>query len=362
MMTPLIENFISKLALNLTSLSKLEQKYTLAFYRDFLLDGDFQTKEEIVKELGTPDDLAKEIKQDYVKFLTAVTASANDPHASDNYFNGLRVKRYPRRERTITLENFNQVKLAVKTTDVIIHQGSQFQITVADYSSRPIEVDLVKQTLVVKEVPVEQKNSVIMFNRLTNASRVEITVPKIDSLTKISGQSHNGDIMLQNLKLKNIVLNLHNGDIYINNVQVSDELIFSGRNADYFITQSLIAQLSSKDRNGDGSLKRSILKQIIAQTSEGDIELVQCHTNISLEARDGDIQIRQSQLTSQNIVKAANSDLKLSQLAHDISVQLKVNNGDIIYRNSSIGNSFNSQSMQSDTLKATLNDGDIIIK
>ena len=75
-MTPLIENFISKLALNLTSLSKLEQKYTLAFYRDFLLDGDFQTKEEIVKELGTPDDLAKEIKQDYVKFLTAVTASS----------------------------------------------------------------------------------------------------------------------------------------------------------------------------------------------------------------------------------------------------------------------------------------------
>ncbi|MBC6370552.1 hypothetical protein ERK17_06700 [Lactobacillus kullabergensis] len=361
-MTPLIENFISKLALNLTSLSTSEQKYTLDFYRDFLLDGDFQTKEEIVKELGTPDDLAKEIKQDYVKFLTAVTASANDPHASDNYFNGLRVKRYPRRKRTIALENFNQVKLAVKTTDVIIHQGSQFQITVADYSSRPIETNLVKQTLVVKETPFEQKNSVIMFNRLTAVSRVEITVPKLDSLTKISGQSHNGDIMLQNLKLKSIVLNLHNGDIYINNVRVSDEVIFAGQNADCFVTQSKIAQLSSKVQNGDGSFKRSILKQIITQTDDGDIEINQCHANISLQAQDGDVLIRKSQLTDQNIVKSTNGDLKLGQLAHDISVQLKVNGGNIIYRNSSIGNSFNSQSMQSDSLIATLRDGDIIIK
>ncbi|WP_338207071.1 DUF4097 family beta strand repeat-containing protein [Lactobacillus juensis] len=361
-MTPLIENFISKLALNLTSLSPSEQKSTLDFYRDFLLDGDFQTKEEIVRELGTPDDLAKEIKQDYVKFLTAVTASANDPNASDNYFNGLRVKRYPRRKRTITLENFNQVKLAVHSTDVVIYQGSQFQITVADYSSRPIEVDLVKQTLVVKEVPVEQKNSVIMFNRLTNASRVEITVPKIDSLTKISGHNHNGDIMLQNLRLKSIVLNLHNGDIYINNVSVSDEFIFSSKNADCFVTQSKIAQLSSKVQNGDGSFKRSILKQIIAQTDDGDIEINQCHANISLQAQNGDILIRKSQLTDQNIVKSTNGDLKLSQLAHDISVQLKANEGDIIYRNSSIGSSFNSQSMQSDSLKATLRDGDIIIK
>ncbi|WP_338212284.1 DUF4097 family beta strand repeat-containing protein [Lactobacillus juensis] len=361
-MTPLIENFISKLALNLTSLSTSEQKSTLDFYRDFLLDGDFQTKEEIVRELGTPDDLAKEIKQDYVKFLTAVTASANDPNASDNYFNGLRVKRYPRRKRTITLENFNQVKLAVHSTDVVIYQGSQFQITVADYSSRPIEVDLVKQTLVVKEVPVEQKNSVIMFNRLTNASRVEITVPKIDSLTKISGHNHNGDIMLQNLRLKSIVLNLHNGDIYINNVSVSDEFIFSSKNADCFVTQSKIAQLSSKVQNGDGSFKRSILKQIIAQTDDGDIEINQCHANISLQAQNGDILIRKSQLTDQNIVKSTNGDLKLSQLAHDISVQLKANEGDIIYRNSSIGSSFNSQSMQSDSLKATLRDGDIIIK
>ena len=361
-MTPLIENFISKLALNLTSLSPSEQKSTLDFYRDFLLDGDFQTKEEIVRELGAPDDLAKEIKQDYVKFLTAVTASANDPNASDNYFNGLRVKRYPRRKRTITLENFNQVKLAVHSTDVVIYQGSQFQITVADYSSRPIEVDLVKQTLVVKEVPVEQKNSVIMFNRLTNASRVEITVPKIDSLTKISGHNHNGDIMLQNLRLKSIVLNLHNGDIYINNVSVSDEFIFSSKNADCFVTQSKIAQLSSKVQNGDGSFKRSILKQIIAQTDDGDIEINQCHANISLQAQNGDILIRKSQLTDQNIVKSTNGDLKLSQLAHDISVQLKANEGDIIYRNSSIGSSFNSQSMQSDSLKATLRDGDIIIK
>ena len=361
-MTPLIENFISKLALNLTSLSPSEQKSTLDFYRDFLLDGDFQTKEEIVKELGTPDDLAKEIKQDYVKFLTAVTASANDPHASDNYFNGLRVKRYPRRKRTITLENFNQVKLAVHNTDVVIYQGSQFQITVADYSSRPVEVNLAKQTLVVKEAPVEEKSHVIMFNRLTNASRVEITVPKIDSLTKISGHNHNGDIMLQNLRLKSIVLNLHNGDIYINNVSVSDEFIFSSKNADCFVTQSKIAQLSSKVQNGDGSFKRSILKQIIAQTDDGDIEINQCHANISLQAQNGDILIRKSQLTDQNIVKSTNGDLKLSQLAHDISVQLKANEGDIIYRNSSIGSSFNSQSMQSDSLKATLRDGDIIIK
>ncbi|MEB3365080.1 DUF1700 domain-containing protein [Lactobacillus sp. R2/2] len=94
-MTPVIENFIAKLASNLSTLSDSEQRYALDFYRTFLLDGDFQTKEEIIKELGTPNSLANEIKQDYVKFLTAVMSSANNPHASDNYFNGLRVKNIP---------------------------------------------------------------------------------------------------------------------------------------------------------------------------------------------------------------------------------------------------------------------------
>ena len=360
-MNPLFENFISKLALNLSTLSTAEQKYTLDFYRDFLLDGDFQTKEEINRELGTPDSLAQQIKHDYVRFLIAATSSANAPHASDNYFNGLRVKKYPRKERTIAPGGFSEVKLEVLDTDVVIRQGQQFQIVVADYSSRPIQIDLVKQTLVVKEFPTEQKNHVLMFNRLTNASRVEITVPNVDSLTEISGHNRDGDVMLQNLSLNNIVLDLHDGDLYLNNVQVSDQLTFSGRDSDFFVTQSKIAQLASRVHDGDVSFKRSILKQIVVKTGDGDVEINQCHANLNLEAKDGDIKIERSQLTNQNIVKTADGDLRLSHLAHEISVQLKTSDGDIIYHHSNIGNSFNSQNTQSDSLTAISRDGDIII-
>ncbi len=361
-MTPVIENFIAKLASNLSTLSDSEQRYALDFYRTFLLDGDFQTKEEIIKELGTPNSLANEIKQDYVKFLTAVMSSANNPHASDNYFNGLRVKKYPRRERVLSFAGFDQVQLAVHSTDIIIHLGDKFQVLVADYSSRPIEVSLMKQTLLIKEGIAKEKNHVVMFNRLTSASRIEITVPQKDSLAKISGHSRNGDIMVQNLQLDNITFNLRTGDLYLNNVHVTGEVIFSGKNSDNFITQSEIAQLSSRIHDGDSSFKRSIIKQAIVQTRDGDLEIKQCHINSNLEAADGDINITQTQLEHQNNIRMADGDLNLHQITHDTGVQLDVKDGDIIYHNSSIGNKFTSQTKQGDLLKASVRDGDIFIK
>ena len=109
------------------------------------------------------------------------------------------------------------------------------------------------------------------------------------------------------------------------------------------------------------SFKRSILKQIVVKTGDGDVEISQCHVNLNLEAKDGDIKIKRSQLTSKNIVKTADGDLRLSHLAHEISVQLKTSDGDIIYHHSNIGNSFNSQNTQSDSLTAVSRDGDIII-
>lgn len=53
-MTQIIDDYIASLATQLNALSAAQKEDALNFYRAFLRNGDCQSKEEILMELGTP--------------------------------------------------------------------------------------------------------------------------------------------------------------------------------------------------------------------------------------------------------------------------------------------------------------------
>lgn len=360
-MTQIIDDYLASLTANLTFLSQSRQHETIAFYHEFLLDGDFQTEEEIIKELGQPSSLADSISDDYKETDIARTFPDTAAEASDNYILNFHVKKIPLRKRVIHPGEFSQVKLEMNNADVVIQSGEQFEVKVVDFETRPIEVKKINHSLLVKELSVKQENHIIMINWHSNASYVQITVPKKDSLSRMSGYNKNGNIVMQSLNLQNITFELKNGDIFINNLDIKEDAIITSKNGDLQISQSKIADVSVRLHNGDADLKRSVLKLLTLQTRDGDCTIMQCNVHLNIEARDGYIEIRRSQLTNENQIWASDGDISIRQLVHEIGVRLNTEDGDIIYRNSSIGNSFSSKSTQNDTLNALSKNGDIII-
>ncbi|WEV70947.1 DUF1700 domain-containing protein [Lactobacillus sp. ESL0785] len=64
-MEQVINDYILEVEGNLSALPKQDRKDVIEFYREFLLDGEFNDRTAIEKELGTPQQLARKIVGDY---------------------------------------------------------------------------------------------------------------------------------------------------------------------------------------------------------------------------------------------------------------------------------------------------------
>ncbi|WEV38742.1 DUF4097 family beta strand repeat-containing protein [Lactobacillus sp. ESL0680] len=358
-MTQIIDDYIKNLTRELTDLSPEQQQATLAFYRDFLISGDFQAKEEIEKELGTPAELARDVCTDYQKITVAHSTISKS--ASDNYVRGFHVEKNPSRKRTIIPDKFTKIKLTLRNADVYIHSGKEFKVLITDYTSRPIKVKNDEQTLLISEQPPQKGKSLIVINWRTATSHIEIIVPSNCPLTTISGHSTNGNIILQNIKLQSITLQQDNGNTLFNDVILTQDLTLNSQNGNVQMIQVNIAATSLRSCNGDITCKRSACKQFIMQTLNGNANFTQCNLTLKLNSKNGDVKIERSQLTNNNIVSSTAGDLFLKQLAHDMNYHLSSKHGTIMYHKSSVGNKLSNTIGSNDTLRMASTDGDIII-
>lgn len=64
-MDKIIEKYINDLNNNLLDLPHDERQDVIEFYQEFLFDGNFSSEKEIIKDLGTPKQLARMILADY---------------------------------------------------------------------------------------------------------------------------------------------------------------------------------------------------------------------------------------------------------------------------------------------------------
>ncbi|GKQ43214.1 membrane protein [Companilactobacillus sp. RD055328] len=71
----IVNSYINELKNNITRLQQDEQNDILEFYREFILDSDMNSENEIISELGTPKKLARKILADHS--VTVEDDSAN---------------------------------------------------------------------------------------------------------------------------------------------------------------------------------------------------------------------------------------------------------------------------------------------
>ena len=360
-MTQIIDDYIASLATQLNALSAAQKEDALNFYRAFLRNGDCQSKEEILMELGTPAALAKKIKADY-KQITQITAPPTDEKkTSDGYFLNFHAKKTPLQKRTMQPGEFSIIRLKVRNSKIFIHPGQQFKINVADYSNCAIDIQLKNHVLLIKEKENRPENRRIILNRRFPSCSVEVTVPFPDSLTSISGSNQDGSIILQNLHLQNCSLQKQDGKLFFNNLTIAQELTVSSKDGNTVITQSQITNFVLQTRNGNFDFKRSICSQLELQLKDGNINIKQCHLNLKITAKDGNLRIIQSQLIDGNFIQVLDGALRLKQLNHDLNLKITTKKGNITYRGSSIGSRFNSKSKEKDSLRIIAKNGDIIM-
>lgn len=360
-MTQIIDDYIASLATQLNALSAAQKEDALNFYRAFLRNGDCQSKEEILMELGTPAALAKKIKADY-KQITQITAPPTDEKkTSDGYFLNFHAKKTPLQKRTMQPGEFSIIRLKARNSKIFIHPGQQFKINVADYSNCAIDIQLKNHVLLIKEKENRPESRRIILNRRFPSCSVEVTVPSPDSLTSISGSNQDGSIILQNLHLQNCSLQKQDGKLFFNNLTIAQELTVSSKDGNTSITQSQITNFVLQTRNGNFDFKRSICSQLELQLKDGNINIKQCHLNLKITAKDGNLRIIQSQLINGNFIQVVDGALRLKQLNHDLNLRITTKKGNITYRGSSIGSRFNSKSKDKDSLRVIAKNGDVIM-
>lgn len=64
-MSKIIEDYIKELNQKLEDLPESDRQDVIDYYYEFLLDGDFQTEQAIIEDLGTPKMLARKVLADY---------------------------------------------------------------------------------------------------------------------------------------------------------------------------------------------------------------------------------------------------------------------------------------------------------
>lgn len=361
-MTQIINTYLAALARHLSFLGEAEKQDTLDFYRDFLLNGDFHSQEEIGSELGEPQSLAAQIKNDHHEVADLMDFSTPAQTASDNYFLNFHVKKNPLRKRTLEPGEFSQVKISVLDADVAIHQGDSFKVEIADYSSRPIEAQVGEQTLLIQERRSTKEDRKILINWHTLASYVKITVPAQNSLTKISAVSKNGDVFLQNLALTSLNLDLKNGDFRANKLKISQELVGNFSDGDLACSQAKIAETTLNQLNGDLELERCLFNHLNLRNKDGDTSIKQCNLTLNIDSHNGDIEISRCQVKNENLLRTKNGDIVIKQLAPDVSLKVDTKNGEVVYRGASVGTCFDNKNNKSDLLRATSTNGDIVIE
>lgn len=60
-----IDSYVDEFKIYLHQLSEKEQQDVIEFYREYIIDANLQTSDEIINELGTPKHLARKVLADY---------------------------------------------------------------------------------------------------------------------------------------------------------------------------------------------------------------------------------------------------------------------------------------------------------
>lgn len=177
----------------------------------------------------------------------------------------------------VTSNKFKKIYISTDSSDVYLHMGSQYKITVTGVNPNAIKAKVANNRLNIDE----PQPCMINWKNRNIGSRVDITIPKSNNYTEFIVTSNLGNITLENLKAQDISVDNSVGKVEANNINAkSTHFVVYGNN---------INLANSQLGKADFYIKNACLK------------INQSQLTASATAKSSDIEITNSKLINKNM-------------------------------------------------------------
>lgn len=159
--------------------------------------------------------------------------------------------------RTLTKKSFNRVKVTATTADVVIKEGTDYNVQYTGRRSANVKAQVSDDQLTVTQTPASRTKH-FNFSWSSSTNRIVITVPKGSQLTKLTVKN-NADIDLQKVRLAQGQVKTTAGDLSVNNCRLNGGTLTTN--------------------SGDLEIDRTNLRAVRLKTDSGDIDLNRVKVN-----------------------------------------------------------------------------------
>lgn len=197
------------------------------------------------------------------------------------------------------------VKIETTSEDDVVYRyqptSSYFNINQTDPNiNKLIEKDSLYLSL--KSSGINKKGSLFLAGELT------VCIPDNIELVKISGRQ--GDILVEELNVKQLEAKTISGDISVEGVR-SEVITLQTTNGDIAIIAST-ASVTVKTVNGDVSVNDVLGKFMIVNNTNGDIDVDVQVLEVALKSINGDIELQTAETIEKIYVETTSGDIELN--------------------------------------------------
>lgn len=242
------EEYLNELKKNLFALTIEEQNEALEYYKAYFEDAN--DDERVIEELGSPQELAKMIEENFANALS-VCKKSKEKEGSKNTF-----EKYGDSYFECKAELVKNLLLSFALSQVAIISGDKYSVETRGIDSDALNCSLTKDgSLIIKNT--KKFNFGFWKNHKFCSPRVLITIPKNCKLNKFCLSVSGGSF-----KAKEILLFCDSGSINLGAGNVFIKSIY-GRNMDFHVGMGNLEYTGTVTKNtnidcGMGNLKLNL--------------------------------------------------------------------------------------------------------
>ena len=125
-----------------------------------------------------------------------------------------------KRELT-TSPNFDQIIVQTDNSDIYLHSGKKYQITVTGLNPNAVKAKVRKKRLEINE------SRPVAINWRNDCSRIDITIPKNKYLAEVDSSSDNGNLNIKSISINDLFANAQNGKVTVDKLTAKKTIFAS---------------------------------------------------------------------------------------------------------------------------------------
>ncbi|MDP5277097.1 DUF4097 family beta strand repeat-containing protein [Chengkuizengella axinellae] len=371
--------FMNQLKLLLKDVHEIDRReilYDFSEHFDIGLENG-KSEEELVRELGDPQVIAKDLLADY-----RATKEEDKPIGTkykgmlanfrENFFNTVDIFE----EKIVSGETYTNIHINSSSTDVIVIPTDidEIKVTLSGEASKRYEEAIslsLKETRDTLQIKLKQKPLLfnVGFSMIKVDLRVEIPQKLYDSF-KVNVSS--GDIQAKELQTKELNLSTNSGDVEVEQFQAENAQLFTSSGNVSAKDGTVSSKFTIESSSGDIISDNIINNSLTMEATSGNLQLTNNVAKSSvLKAVSGNIKIMNDEIQGDINAKtmSGNITIDIEQDNESLSLDFKTTSGDIVvkregylYEEKSSSQVFGKIGSGEYTIKARALSGDVSLK